>query len=360
MKKFLSVLILLAAVLFSACGDSTSAESSEGESSSSEEVASSSSTKLSSSSNRYEYICPIMLINDCVCNADHEGIQATHDATQKKVICSNASGEWKWEDWVESSSSSVLTYKDVEYTEPSKVVKGSFKDARDGQEYKTVTIGPQTWMAENLRYAYLQKTASQDSSSFCINNSLDSCAKYGRYYFWSAAIDSAALMSDVAKDCGFDKINSNDGPCPLEAHGRWRKKHVVRGVCPEGWHLPDMDDVEVLLASVGGTKDMEMVCEWEGAAVKLKSTSGWEEYEGTDRNGTDDYGFNAIPAGFLSYSNPLELPSEVGGYASFWMAEYYNGYNAYSMSLKYFESSVAAVLIQKTNQLTVRCVKDYE
>lgn len=64
-----------------------------------------------------------------------------------------------------------------------------------------MTIAPpgkdysQVWMAENLNYAYLQPTDSLDSSSFCYNDSLEYCEKYGRLYTWAAAVDSALLKS---------------------------------------------------------------------------------------------------------------------------------------------------------------------
>ena len=53
-------------------------------------------------------------------------------------------------------------------------------DARDGQIYKTVKIGNQVWMAQNLNYAYLQPTSELDSSSFCYEDSPENCKKYGR------------------------------------------------------------------------------------------------------------------------------------------------------------------------------------
>ena len=91
---------------------------------------------------------------------------------------------------------------------------GSLIDKRDGQVYKTVVIGEQTWMAENLNYAYLLPDSLRhfDSASACYNDSLEYCDKYGRLY-------------------SFD---------------------VIEKVCPDGWHLPSMDEWEVLFDAVGG------------------------------------------------------------------------------------------------------------
>ena len=80
---------------------------------------------------------------------------------------------------------------------------GELVDERDGQVYKTVKIGDQWWMAQNLSYAYLQPTDELDSSSFCYNNSAEYCAKYGRLYLWSAAMDSVGTWSLDGKGCGY-------------------------------------------------------------------------------------------------------------------------------------------------------------
>ena len=93
-------------------------------------------------------------------------------------------------------------------------------DSRDGQTYKTVTIGTQTWMAENLNY--------ETANSYCYKDSAKYCAKYGRLYTWAAAMDSAGAWSSNGKGCGDGTTCSPTYP--------------LRGVCPSGWHLPTVDE----------------------------------------------------------------------------------------------------------------------
>ena len=143
-------------------------------------------------------------------------------------------------------------------------VFGTLTDERDDKVYKTAKIGSQNWMIENLNYAYVQRTKTEDSSSFCLNNLPENCDKYGRLYLWSAAMDSAALFSESGKMCGDQDECSPSYP--------------VRGVCPKGWHLPTSEDFKELGA---------------GGGYALKSKSGWINGE----NGSDYYGFNAYPAG---------------------------------------------------------------
>lgn len=157
------------------------------------------------------------------CTIGREGLFAYATSDRAYYRC----GDAKWylfdaEGELEMSSSSF---------EPS---YGKMTDSRDGQVYKTVKIGSQTWVAENLNYAYNEGSAQ----SYCYNSSADSCAKYGRLYIWSAAKDSAGLFDNSDKSCGWGEECSASSP--------------VRGVCPEGWHLPSKADFEMLLDSVGG------------------------------------------------------------------------------------------------------------
>ncbi|WP_407440717.1 FISUMP domain-containing protein [Fibrobacter sp.] len=141
-------------------------------------------------------------------------------------------------------------------------------DARDGHVYRTVQIGDQVWMAENLNYAYLQPTTLWDSTSFCYKNDPKNCEIYGRLYSWSAAMDSAGLFSDDAKGCGLD------GVCLPPRN--------VQGVCPEGWRIPNYDEWNALVEFVDPNNNGSL------AGVRLKA-----EEDG----GTDDYGFGLRIAG---------------------------------------------------------------
>ena len=137
----------------------------------------------------------------------------------------------------ESSSSSAKADAGSEYDASA----NTLKDLRDGQIYRTVKIGGQVWMAENLNY--------EVENSSCFKNSADSCAKYGRLYTLP-----------------------------------------IQGVCPSGWHLPSGVELNALVTEAGGP----IV-----AGLHLKSRTDWYR---TVR-GTDALGFAALPAGRWSEDN---------------------------------------------------------
>ena len=114
------------------------------------------------------------------------------------------------------------------------VIYGKLEDKRDGEIYRTVKIGTQTWMAENLNYA---KSDVESKTNLC-GTDKDSCVMFGRYY-----------------------------------------KNKI-GLCPEGWHMPTFDEWNMLYESMGSRSD----------AMQAKSFTVWE-------NATDESGFSVIPAG---------------------------------------------------------------
>lgn len=212
------------------------------------------------------------------------------------------------------------------YVDPSTVVTGIMTDERDGKTYKTVTIGTQTWMAENLNYEQLQPTAELDSSSFCYNDSVSYCEKYGRLYLWSAAIDSAGTWSSDGKGCGYGVRCFPDTP--------------LRGVCPAGWRLPRKSDWNKLFAAVGGKST---------ADEKLRSNSGWK----LNDNDLDAYSFAALPAGWRHlYGN---FVSE-GYYAYFWCSNVNNALQACYLSLD--NESAVLSYHDMSGGNSVRCIKD--
>lgn len=209
-----------------------------------------------------------------------------------------------------------------------------FEDTRDGQVYRTVRIGEQIWMAENLNYAYMPDTLSS-----CYDDNLEYCDKYGRLYTWSAAMDSAALFSEGGKDCGNKRLCS--------ASGR------IRGVCPAGWHLPDSTEWSTLNNFVA-----EQIGGVDSVGYALKSTSGWNDNEGVSGNGSDAFGFGALPAG-----NRLSVTGKSFGMLeglSFWSStESYEGaYYAYSLELFYENARLFMFRGDKNYPQSIRCVKD--
>ena len=141
---------------------------------------------------------------------------------------------------------------------------GSFTDERDGQVYKTIVIGEQTWMAQNLNY--------EVENSYCYADDLKMCKKYGRLYTWAAAIDSVSLANDEDNplDCGYEKV------CEISGN--------IKGVCPDGWHLPSKEEWTALLALAGDESD---------ACVALRATREWNDYDAYPA-ATNDLGFSAF------------------------------------------------------------------
>ena len=233
------------------------------------------------------------------------------------------------------SSSSIVVAMPCKTDEEDNCEYGILKDSRDGQEYKTVKIGDQVWMAQNLNYAYTDvpfdnRGYTSDSTSWCLDNDPANCAKYGRFYTWTAAMDSVGEWSTNGKGCGYGKT------CSVASAG---STTLVRGICPEGWHLPREAECKVLFtATVEGS-----------SMAGLKSATGWS----SSGNGTDTFGFSALPAGW-SYHGGY---SRKGDNAYFWSSTEYKSNNAYGMGLSY-DIYYVNVELSKDYGFSVRCVKD--
>jgi len=199
-------------------------------------------------------------------------------------------------------------------------------DSRDGQSYKTVKLGTQTWMAENLNYADSAAMPNLKGSSWCYENRADSCAKYGRLYTWTGAmnIDRSYRSASAA----------------AVISAPWR------GACPTGWHIPTDAEWTTLETVVGGSSV---------AGTKLKSRSGWNDDGDESGNGTDAYGFSALPAGYRDYDDSFYY---VGYYEDFWSATEGDTGHAYYRNLDYSLARMYTYHINKGNAFSVRCVQD--
>ncbi|GBU23423.1 hypothetical protein R83H12_00034 [Fibrobacteria bacterium R8-3-H12] len=180
---------------------------------------------------------------------------------------------------------------------------GSMTD-NDGNTYKTVEIGIQTWMAENLNYNI--------SGSKCYSNQNSYCATYGRLYNWATATTA----------------------------------------CPAGWHLPSDAEWNVLMKFVNPTCQDNAAC--AGAGTKLKASSGWNSFSGVPA-GTENYGFSALPGG-LGYSTGTFANVGTNGYWWSFTEDVASG--AYSRFMGYNNEDVGRGSYDKSYFFSVRCVQD--
>jgi len=185
-----------------------------------------------------------------------------------------------------------------------------FTDNRNNKTYKTVEIGGKTWMAENLNYQ------PSSGSSWCYNNSADSCAKYGRLYDWNTAMAG--------------KASSSTNPSG------------VQGVCPAGWHLPSDAEWNTLVTYAGG---------YDGK--KLKSTRGWYPYSGITNE--DTYGFSALPGGGHYSDDSFHY---VGNFGLWWTATVLDSISAYGYGMRYDRDYSTRDYYFRVNGISVRCVGD--
>ena len=171
-----------------------------------------------------------------------------------------------------------------------------------GQTYKTVQIGSQKWFAENLNYD------PGTGNSVCYDNQASNCATYGRLYDWETAM----------------------------------------GVCPSGWHLPSDDEWQTLVDFAGGD---------DVAGEKLKATSGWNnKSDGSSGNGTDQYGFSALPGGYGYWWDVNSHGVGNGGY--WWSATEGASDRADNRTMNYNNSRVVGLYDYKSTLNSVRCVQD--
>jgi uncharacterized protein (TIGR02145 family) len=175
--------------------------------------------------------------------------------------------------------------------------------------------------------------------SKCYNNDPANCDKYGNLYSWTTAMDLPDNCNSLYNDCS----------------SQIKAKH--RGICPEGWHIPNNAEWDQLYRYADGTDGTDSLYGSPTAGRYLKATSGWDK----DGNGLDRQGFAALPGGFGDLRGTSGF-SEAGEIGVWWSSEQVVsniGYSSAYVRRMYYNSDRAySNKDLKGYMFSVRCIQD--
>ena len=197
-----------------------------------------------------------------------------------------------------------------------------FTDTRDGNVYRTVTIGSQTWMAENLRYVGDFPLVSEvgtfsTSPYYCYpDNNAENVAVYGCLYNWYAQMNGDSISSSSPSD--------------------------VQGICPDGWHMPSRSEWRELADNLGGTS-------YAGSAL-----AGNAELWGNEYIANSPYfglsRFDALPAGAYSTSRYF--------YVGFGAVAIFGATDGPGVAIIEISNGLSMGVSGAVKATSVRCVRD--
>ena len=219
-----------------------------------------------------------------------------------------------------SSSRNDVTINDQTNNDPTSTT-GTVKDI-DGNVYKTVTIGTQVWMVENLKttkyrngdpipHVLVNTTwAALTNGAYCwYNNDITANkATYGALYNWFTVID---------------------------------KRHIA----PSGWHVPTDGEWAILTTFLGGKS-------FAGGKLKETLTSHWSS---PNTGATNNSGFTALPGGYRDKFGVFSMVGNIGGW---WASTQYSKSVAWYRYVDYNSSIVYSCSSYKNSGFSVRCIKD--
>jgi len=201
----------------------------------------------------------------------------------------------------------------------------------EDQIYNTVIIGDQCWFKENLNVGTMIPSIDEMQHNgifekYCYDDNEDNCLEYGGLYQWNEMMQYSSIEG-------------------------------VKGICPEGWHLPCDDEWKIL----EGTADSQYGVgdpEWDNegnrgydAGKMLKSMTSWNSI-----NGLNYYGFNAVPAGARYNGNTINL----GIQGIFWTSSFWTSSEnlSWGRGMDHFTSKIRRTYDNKNRGFSVRCLKD--
>jgi uncharacterized protein (TIGR02145 family) len=192
--------------------------------------------------------------------------------------------------------------------------KRTLTDSRDQHEYKSIEIGTQTWMAENLAYLPTVSPPSEGSNTLA-------------YYY--------------VYDYKSNNINEAKSSKYYKPYGVLYNWVAAESACPPGWHLPTDKDWSILEDFLG-----------VNPGTKMKESSGWSE----DANGDDRSGFSALPAG---YRYPEFGFAYLGSNCYFWSSTVQGSNAAWSRELfSYDQRRVYRYYGARSHGFSVRCIRN--
>lgn len=192
---------------------------------------------------------------------------------------------------------------------------------KEGNVYKTVTIGSQVWMAENLRST---KFRNGDPIPIVSANSAWSALKAGGF-------------------CWYNNETANKN-----LYGALYNWFVVvdpRNVAPAGWHIPSNEEWTALTNFLQGKSQA-------GGKLKETGTSHWSDPNSGALNST---GFTALPGGYRAKDGVFKNLSFVGAW---WATTEYTQSVAWYRYVDYGTGNIYGVSTYKTCGLSIRCIKD--
>ena len=200
----------------------------------------------------------------------------------------------------------------------------------DGNSYKTVKIGDQWWMCENLRVKHFQ-----DGSNITFIGNVDQDS------LWAQATESSySYINDSLFGCFYNQLAVQDS----------------RKVAPTGWHIPTDEEWKALEKTIGMSSTQADKFAWRGSneAEKLlnENSEGWPS--GTVPFGLDSYDFSIFPAGCRLFNGELTN----GNTAFFWTSTVSSNGNAYYRYFDYKKKNIFRQTTYPKYGMSIRCVKD--
>ena len=202
----------------------------------------------------------------------------------------------------------------------------------DGNSYKTVRIGDQIWMAENLKVIHYR---NGDLIPNITDDNDWACTEEGAY-------------------CNYDNDESN-----VKTYGRlynWFSVDDKRGLAPLGWHIPTTDEWDALMDNVEGDVEDDVYTGEVGKLI-LESKEKADMRRLYGPRATNESGFTALPGGSIEAASHFKF-YYLGDESFFWSSTEYDILFSWYYRLVHFDCTVYKMNNNKGDGFSIRCVKD--